>query len=765
MVTDRASALAGGVADKLGNRYEGWWTIWRGVVPVLRGVYDALIVEEVGESGEAVEFRLLGRQPAGSDQVHQCKRSRDSQWTVNALRSERLLEPFGRHMRRGRQVFFASGTSCVLHELSNKARRLSTTEWTETLSKSDKSNVELLSEEWSTDAAGVHSRLQGFFAETISDGPLRNAALEAVQTQVTGDAEQALLFLGDLLLERLSARLTADDLWRALREEGFAPREGYDHALAVTVQEVSGRYVDGVRRRRPANLELIARAEVGQIVSTLAGPVDGPGLVVTGSPGGGKSTVLSEVCARLAAEGFIVGPLRLDVADVSHTARELGVQEAIGFGASPAAVVERAAAGGRAVVVIDQLDALSQLASQSEPVLTGVREMMEAVRASPGIKLLVACRLHDLKNDRQLRDLLGDLERVELSPLSGDQVHEALDGLGVDATRLSEGQRRLFASPFALRLLADVVTKHAEDDPGFDLDTVRTLTQLLAAFDDEMRRRLRQRLGTDNFTRGVAGFARQLSNRGVLSAPRLTVLDPGPDTLDALIREGVLVEEAGRVRFFHEEYFDYAFARQHVGAGGTAQGLLRGDLQDLLRRRQIRAVLGLERELSPHLYRNDLRAVLVRGGGCRSHIRSAALRWLTTFPPHLWEYELVAGIAADEGDPLPPKRGRPSSVPGSSPTSLIMDWRAATLLLIQAPSWRPCSGRTRSSGCLPRRRGCLRRRSARACFRWLGTRMQRCRGLVCCCGQSFCPAPRRRRPPSTCTARPRPRLRTGSPPP
>ena len=70
---------------------------------------------------------------------------------------------------------------------------------------------------------------------------------------------------------------------------------------------------------------------------------------------------------------------------------------------------------------------------------------------------------------------------------------------------------------------------------------------------------------------------------------------------------------------------------------------------------EIRAVLGLERELSPHLYRNDLRAVLVRGGGCRSHIRSAALRWLTTFPPHLWEYELVAGIAADEGDPLAPQ--------------------------------------------------------------------------------------------------------------
>jgi hypothetical protein len=35
------SAFAGGVADKWGNRYEARWTIWRGVLPVLRGEFDA----------------------------------------------------------------------------------------------------------------------------------------------------------------------------------------------------------------------------------------------------------------------------------------------------------------------------------------------------------------------------------------------------------------------------------------------------------------------------------------------------------------------------------------------------------------------------------------------------------------------------------------------------------------------------------------------------------------------------------------------------
>jgi hypothetical protein len=47
---------------------------------------------------------------------------------------------------------------------------------------------------------------------------------------------------------------------------------------------------------------------------------------------------LAEACARLGANGLLVGPLRLDAAAVAHTARELGAQEAIGFTASPVVV-------------------------------------------------------------------------------------------------------------------------------------------------------------------------------------------------------------------------------------------------------------------------------------------------------------------------------------------------------------------------------------------------------------------------------------------
>ena len=85
------SSAGGGAADKLGNRYEGLWTVYSGVVPVLKGQASALVVEALGQLGEGIEFRLTRR---GCDEVHQAKRQRaGSSWTVNALSGRRCSAP------------------------------------------------------------------------------------------------------------------------------------------------------------------------------------------------------------------------------------------------------------------------------------------------------------------------------------------------------------------------------------------------------------------------------------------------------------------------------------------------------------------------------------------------------------------------------------------------------------------------------------------------------------------------------------------------
>lgn len=107
------------------------------------------------------------------------------------------------------------------------------------------------------------------------------------------------------------------------------------------------------------------------------------------------------------------------------------------------------------------------------------------------------------------------------------------------------------------------------------------------------------------------------------------------------------------MRFFHEEYFDYAFARQHIQASDSAVSLIQGKSQDLLCRRLARAVLSLERELDLDQYRDDLEAILKHATDYRSHIRAAVLTWLKSHTSvKRYEFENVTNLALSSTDPL-----------------------------------------------------------------------------------------------------------------
>jgi hypothetical protein len=444
----------------------------------------------------------------------------------------------------------------------------------------------------------------------ITDVTLRVAVIEALANLVEGDPEEALLWLGDFLLDNLMVRLTARQLWDFLRSKGFPPRSGSDPALCERVRDLTDRYVTGVERTRPTNLPIVARAEIDTVVQALT-TSGGPRVVaVTGQPGSGKSTIVAAVCARLTELGVVVGPLRLDIADDAWTAEGLGTQADIGFGGPPARIVARAAVGEQAVLVIDQLDALSVLAGRGETVLDGVREMLEQARAIENLRVLVACRSHDLKHDRQLRQLLhrddmfdggdsqtNEIVAVSVGDLSLDQVRETLQRIGLAPAAASAKLLTLLTNTFNLSLLASIVqdAQLRDELQAVDLAAVHAQLDLLTEYHRRRSRQLRQTLGADVYAGVVFRIARLLSGSGHLSIARTAVEDV-PDTVDALMHEGVLATDGGRLRFFHEAYFDYVFALQHVQAGRTAADLVRDDPQDLLRRGQVRAVLALKRQ-------------------------------------------------------------------------------------------------------------------------------------------------------------------------
>ena len=85
-------ASAGGLSDKVGNRFEDRWTV-RCAFDVLEEHATSIRLEPPGEAGDGVEFWIRYEDRTV---YHQCKRQRTGQghWTLAALHSAGVLRAF-----------------------------------------------------------------------------------------------------------------------------------------------------------------------------------------------------------------------------------------------------------------------------------------------------------------------------------------------------------------------------------------------------------------------------------------------------------------------------------------------------------------------------------------------------------------------------------------------------------------------------------------------------------------------------------------------
>ncbi len=117
--------LPGGSANKLGNRYEKWWTVSQ-LVRMLGGEVDAIRIED--PDAEKAEFVVT----VGSRrELHQVKRvAPKDNWTLTALNADGLLRKIGEQLANNNVRFvFASGSGARhLSKLCDAANSAESTE-------------------------------------------------------------------------------------------------------------------------------------------------------------------------------------------------------------------------------------------------------------------------------------------------------------------------------------------------------------------------------------------------------------------------------------------------------------------------------------------------------------------------------------------------------------------------------------------------------------------------------------------------------------
>lgn len=579
------SALPGGAADKLGNRYEAWWTLWR-MAGVLRGQASRIRLEPPGKTGAGVEFWVDEPGRRWFEQVKDAPAK--GTWTVGRLTSEGVLQSLKAHLERGDHVrLVLSTTARDLSDLSVRAHAANALdEYREILTKDQAPKFEELTRTWAVPEVTAWGFLQRLDVEHRPPEQLRDFVHLAFEILVQGDPTRVVSELRSWLDDMLHQELTAPLIWDYLGKKGFRRRllagdVATTDALASTVDRHQTRIV----RVRPTG-GLVSHPHASKLVDRLSDEMGKRILIVHGRAGSGKSNVAADAVQELRATGWYAVAIRMDaVGPDTQDAAALGA--AFGMSGSPALLLIGVANGSRAVLLVDQLDAVSTYSGRMQDSFDAVAELLVQVAGYPNIKVVLVARSVDLQADPRMHSLLADKSRVEgleIGPLDPDDVQAALANIGIDGTKLSGPTRDLLRVPLHFAIFSRL-------DPGSRSATYRTLSDLYERYTEDLRRAVGERVGHLDWQAITATLVESMSKRERLDTPA-AVLDPFDlHERDALTSAGVLIVDEGKVAFFHETYFDFLFARGFVAAGEDLHAFVAESGQYLFRRAQTRQVL------------------------------------------------------------------------------------------------------------------------------------------------------------------------------
>ena len=576
------TALRGGAANRAGIGYENLWIVLR-VAEMLEGKVSELRLEPLGRAGTGIELTVVAEGVSWGEQTKDSQRS----WTINRLISEGVLgeakvqiADLGRCFR-----FVASSAAADLGTLAYRASKSeSFAEFDEAIGSGLRDRLADIATGWGVSPTDAWPLLRNVEVKHIPVDALKLGVESRLRLLYRNDPDRVMDVIVNFCEQHIHETLTAPQVSAHLKSEGLQRR------LIVGDSDI----IDELRRSRERlarridsakpSIGLVARADVDAVVGLLREPDGAQVVVVDGRAGYGKSTVVSEVAASLEAEGWFVAVARMDTDQSMSTSRDLG--HAMGLSESPSVLLDGVSAGSPALLVVDQLDAVSLFSGRMSDNFDAVHEAIEEIRRSPNVEVLLAARTADLEGDPRLRSLMRSEQGVgrhTLGDLDLEAVREHLVANGIEPPA-SDSTMELLGTPLHLAVFCQLSEKARTIEHS-------TLQDLYACYTTEVRDRLERRLERLDWGLITGSLVGHMSDNEVLAAP-VGVLDSVEQRqVRALVSESVIVEDAGQYSFFHESYFDYLFARGFVAAGESLRDFLLGSGQHLFRRAQTRQVL------------------------------------------------------------------------------------------------------------------------------------------------------------------------------
>lgn len=633
--------IPGGIADKLGNRYEAKWVV-RCLLEVLAGKVEWLQFENVDTEFQGFEFSIHKN---NTTEWHQTKvSSPNGNWSIGALGREGILSAFAGRFSEDESAhchFISQDNASIFHRLSEKARLSNDLpQFLKGLSQDQNDAFEQILKKWNVVPYTGYNWLGRSHIITISEAVLEGIIESVSDLYFQNGGSIAYAVLRDILEINFNKVINKNSLLsliaktKVLAVKDWSIESGIAGRIADETSAYLGTYIPF-----GAGGETIQRSQSDLLIQDILDPAGPELILLTGIAGSGKSGIVRAAISALGSLGVPHLAFRVDQY-LECTTREALGKRLFGRDESPVSTLKGVYPATQSVLMIDQVDAISEVSGRDGAVKEVVFRLIEDAYNFKGVKVVVVCRKFDLESDQRLRKL-KDLKRtkeidVPLLNWSND-VEPILIKRNVPLDRLGIPQRRLLELPVNLAIFLEI------GEPDLAFQSRWNLHERLI----EKKQRVISKALKPAWTvvQALGAVSEWMSKRQQLDAPA-SALDSYPGAADILTSEGLIVLSRGRVNFFHESFFDHIFARSFIFRNQKIVDLLLETEQHLFRRTQVRQILDALRQNDFERYAGELSSVLfdVR---VRFHIKVAVCQWLTTLDaPTNHEFQIVQRLDA-----------------------------------------------------------------------------------------------------------------------
>ena len=587
----------GGRADKQGNSYEINCVIYE-LLKVLDDVNYSVVIEALGE--DEVGTDILVTDMSGHREHQQCKSRNASKesWNMSDLKARGILEAWRKQLNRDnkRRVALVSPLACTfLYDMHKRAANTSgraedfykiqiaksSTEFNKFYksfceemglrieqknTEADRKETDKCQDECNEDNINYKNVLKSIeYLKRISYKQMSEYQLNEfismnIRYRFSSDENKVYNALVSyvVMVDILGQELTQQKITDYLNEQGiiFSLRDG-DKRIAPRIKELNEEYKE---KFIPLKSGFVHREEADECIQAIEADKH---IIISGSAGCGKSGCAEAVLKYCEQKGIVHIAIKLDVRIPNRSCEKWGRE--LGFQNSIVDAIHNISQNEKAVIILDQLDALRWTQANSAEAVTVCMELIRQVKffneiRDKKITIVFVCRSYDLENDNNIKGLFrkqnnsgaeasqdDEWKVIKVDCFKEDTVKKVV---GSEYNKMSARLKNLLKIPSNL-----YIWQHLDKESSYD--GCLTTSHLIDKWFEQicMKSRLCG-IAEQSVSEAKTDIVNRLDKMGRLYVPK-QILKIDVATLDYLISSELIVVQGNKVSFVHQSILDY----------------------------------------------------------------------------------------------------------------------------------------------------------------------------------------------------------------